>query len=757
MKYVGRYKDINEESYYLEIITNNNNSTTEDIILGTPPFIVNYEGGGNTIYKPIKFSSATITVATDNIYNDMYSGKNQGTSIKLYNSQRTLWVGYITPNVYNQTYSGVVENLEIECVDALSTLKNIDYKTIGESKNIVSIYNVLLQCLQQCNTYNILYISNTISCENGNIVGNLYVSENNFFDEDDEPMKCSEVLEEILKYLNMTMFADGMNVYIVDYDAIASDKYTETYNAYNINDGTFRTTIKQTIKEITPSSFRGSDGDLSIDNVYNKAVVVAEMYDTGNIIEGIFDDDKIEVGEEKTINVYTGDQKNTPSTIDKNIDLHTLHYAFCKHPNVEYHYWGNVPNTGVVESQDGFELTDYSQLPTFNGATIYKYALSENSVGMMEMQQNGYIIPIQSKINYTTCLMFHLNNTFTQVDFEHFHKNRRLINIKPSKTNLIADDNTFLLFKMDATFRDAPQRYYMGDKYKGDLPLKIRQWYAYWNARPFIFFNIFNTNFTKVLHIGENHNNSWNSDKVSNENGNVNKIEPYQLPFYLKNTLVGGDGCYDKENIFDNQLKLFNNVHYSMGINDEGYLVKLPNGTNINDIVISFYQPYLPYYSIDEELHTIFIENIEIKVVSKNEENENTNEENEDTNTTYENVINDDYLIELDEIPFKVNTYDRKITHSAVYKVVNDKTEYVDTLYNKALDQSLRMEEMLIYRIVQQYKEPRKILNFTLSNDFSMCDKITYPSQESNKNFIVDEMQIDYEAQQTQIKLIEKI
>ena len=81
---------------------------------------------------------------------------------------------------------------------------------------------------------------------------------------------------------------------------------------------------------------------------------------------------------------------------------------------------------------------------------------------------------------------------------------------------------------------------------------------------------------------------------------------------------------------------------------------------------------------------------------------------------------------------------------------------YVDKLYNKALDQELRQEEMLIYRIVTQYKEPRKKLQFDLKNEFTMYDKITYPSQE-NCNFIIDNMTIDFENNTSNVTLIEKV
>ena len=80
---------------------------------------------------------------------------------------------------------------------------------------------------------------------------------------------------------------------------------------------------------------------------------------------------------------------------------------------------------------------------------------------------------------------------------------------------------------------------------------------------------------------------------------------------------------------------------------------------------------------------------------------------------------------------------------------------YADTLKHKQLNQTLRMEEMLIYRIVNQYKEPRIKLELQLNNQFEMFDKCTY-KQEDGKEFIINSLTIDYEADTTNITLIEK-
>ena len=76
MRYKGSFKDVNDKEYLVDIVTNNDMTTETEIILGTPPFTVSYESGDNTIYKPIKYSSATCTIVTTNYFEDIYTGAN---------------------------------------------------------------------------------------------------------------------------------------------------------------------------------------------------------------------------------------------------------------------------------------------------------------------------------------------------------------------------------------------------------------------------------------------------------------------------------------------------------------------------------------------------------------------------------------------------------------------------------------------------------------------------------------------------------
>jgi len=75
------------------------------------------------------------------------------------------------------------EEIEIECIDALSTLQYIKYSS--DDKRVMSFAEIIRNILHRCNAYNHFYvsgnthISDTISDA---ILDRLYISESNFFD-----------------------------------------------------------------------------------------------------------------------------------------------------------------------------------------------------------------------------------------------------------------------------------------------------------------------------------------------------------------------------------------------------------------------------------------------------------------------------------------------------------------------------------------------------------------------------------------------
>ncbi len=765
MKYRGYFKDINNKHYWVEIITNEDATSSTNIELGTPPFVVSWESGDSTLYKPIKYSQATCTVVDENLLGDIYSGKNQGTKVALYDEfLNIIWGGYVLPNTYNQPYSNAIENIEIECIDALSTLKNIDYTTIQDSKNIVSILDILCHILRTCKYYKTLYISNSnIPQYLENVVQEWCISENNFFDEDGKGMKCSEVLEELLKYLNMTMFADAENVYMIDYDAIVNDSWKETYTTVDIATNEVLTTATNlTLKNtITASNFKSADTDITIDNVYNKATVVADTYTVDKINIDFFNDkDTINTSyweddsEFATMDVYVGKTKAHTNVLTNPYDYKYLYYRILKHPNVTTYYYKDYDVDGVKKwllfGDSNSVGINYGGFYDLVGATLFQYSLSEYT--KFEYESAYKTVPLTPSLNFKNTILLHLNNSLAESTYLLKKEYRKLVEIQPTSTNIIANENTYLHITCNSVWRDI-KRYFIGDEYKGEY--KTRYDYPY---LPIMIFNK-NGQYAKTVV-----NNGWENLKTIEWHDVDDDFVPYSLPFWVESEDFKQQHLADvKNNMLDTSLNLFCNVDWRMNLGDiDGRIFKLPSGTNVADIKLVIYQPFLPSNNdTDKEvnLQCVFIENLELNVITENSNNniKLINTDDTDSNTKYENVIDEDYIEELDEISMKVNTYDNKeLSYSCVYVNNNGTLEYLDTVVNESLLEDYRMEENLIYRIVKQYSTPKIILNVILNNQYNMYNYILYPTQFPNKKFIVDSMSIDYESDASTLTLIEK-
>ena len=119
MKYTAQFYDINEKLYTLEI----GSGEVQNITLSATPFITELETSDSHLYKPCKYSSATIGMITDDYKFDLYSSTAQQNKVVLSNADGIVWVGYVTPNLYSQGYENELEEIEVEAIDALSTLQ----------------------------------------------------------------------------------------------------------------------------------------------------------------------------------------------------------------------------------------------------------------------------------------------------------------------------------------------------------------------------------------------------------------------------------------------------------------------------------------------------------------------------------------------------------------------------------------------------------------------------------------------------------
>lgn len=140
-----------------------------------------------------------------------------------------------------------------------------------------------------------------------------------------------------------------------------------------------------------------------------------------------------------------------------------------------------------------------------------------------------------------------------------------------------------------------------------------------------------------------------------------------------------------------------------------------------------------------------------------------------DSDTVYTNVLENDSIDELKTLNFKVHTFDNKENSYGAVSL-NGGSSFVDKTYNKALyDQEktwyesndqlatngMRQEEHLIYKLVNQYTTPSKILECNLKLGTVKPHGI-YTDTALSDSYIVASYGTDYRFDFNKIKLIEK-
>ena len=814
MIYTGYFKDINDVDYTVKITTSTGNQTRE-ITLGGNPFITEMDGSSDNIYVPAKYQTATVSVISPEYLFDVYTGKAQGTKVELFEDTSIVWTGYATPNLYSQGFVEDREEIEIECIDGLATLQYIKYK--ATEKKILSLAEILYKCLSQCNCYRFAYIPNNIklSEDADGILYNLYISEENFFDEkkddetdDDVAWTCQEVLEEICRFLGVTAVADHDVVWLLDYDSIKS-KNPEYYRLYLNREFEAGVTKKfhfNPIKMITGSDYADTDAKLSLTDVYNKVTVKDDLYTFDQISPDIFQDGKlINITTDKKPEFYT-DHRITLS-FGKDHAIH-LDYGGDAWMDTFNEYMIDTGASGRKENKYYFIASQYFKHPDIitygyklpfpaDGSHPAGIRLSDSNSMGWDTVQSWYGCYIKkefvSELDANKVDEWRVN---CELDDERLIEEQLVKNATDDISSL--KHKNYFMFNVIGN--ESAPTFYAGGK-KADYTRKYDQEYQYY---PMFDYNIpkssvmFGGKFAYLLLTGSfilGHN-----DRDAYNKGNFNWNTKYYKSTiraiweYVYCRLQWGNKYWDgkewqetpcdfklffgedkdkktTETIYKD-LKIRNNVSWWTGINKEGYSIPVPNEEIMNDAIK--FRMYTPMQQYDDAMHEdnqhdgrsyfIWLKDFKIEAVLGNP----YLDLDFDSDTIYTNIINENYVNDMPDINFKISTWDnKKPNYSAVaVKDENGTMKYLDKTINTALKtyeesnvegykDGLRQEEHLIYRLVNQYSEPCIKLELTLhsSNDvFALYEDTTI----NDRYFIVDSINKNYRMDSQEITLIEK-
>ena len=339
------------------------------------------------MYHPVRTSTATIQVLDSELLLDLYSINNQYAAVKLIKNDVLEWTGYIKPEQFTQPFVPTVQSVSVECVSALSTLEHIEYEAQTDS-GYITLWNLMKYLIGSANGgYRGVYIPHVYgasSVMSGNVLSDILLCEENFTSQE---MTLDEVLENVCKFLNWTVYDLKGFLYFVDADWRGAYRlYDEALNSYS--------TVYGNEVQTQEVGFNGSDGNtLDIVPGFNKASVKS----VNHVFDEVIEEEPYEILE--TVQTWNYDGGNTEGAL-------RVIRQFKKPMLWKMHYYGSTLMNEITQ--------DEAFQKNLNGDVIGCMEVEEKAWHVTE--SDGQWVPKETEFDVNSQLMVVLNGAAMNYD-----------------------------------------------------------------------------------------------------------------------------------------------------------------------------------------------------------------------------------------------------------------------------------------------------------------------------------------------------
>lgn len=761
--YASQFKDFNDDDVKFEIHKNTeDNVTVSELIMSSDAITIDYESEDD-LFKPMKCSGAKVSVLTKKLLTDLYSGLANEIYCKVYRKDKLFWYGFITPSIYNTDYVDEYNKLDLEFTDILSTLDNYKYKYTTDKIAITSFYSIINSILNRIDTDKVItniYLQASKKLNNStDLLNNMYVNERNFFDEDEEPETCKDVIEYISQYIGMTAIQFEDKLYFVDYESFKLNRQGNFLSYSRDNAVPTEITLDTNVININENVYE-ANASISLNDVYNKIVVIGSNNPIKNIIPDAIDDD-VDI-----VNQNADPKKYYEHTEWINNDTNTLLTAFFKSKdNWDY-------QTPYYYDVSGYPETEWV---TLNEVTLNNYAKIE--CGVYWQKVDSYVGAEPSSIKWKTYLT--MVDKGGMWDFLSPHlklKNKTLnifkggyfiasMNFKLSSHLLAHDvlktsDEKYSNTKFGAGFKDTliPCRlsignhYYDGERWVDyeEYRLKLGRdyykiiflystyediyWYRYYDIYGYQRFtteSAWNALPASVTKDKGNYTGPSNTRKLYYYTDEFNNKIFVPQSFYYECLLKDMFYLVHKNNegdkVFDEEKALTNTVSYKMNLVDseDGMAIKLPKELLMGELTFEIEAPNqlgtTPMWTTQggcSPCYAFHFSSMSLKYFTEDYVVDIFNEKSYDADQKYENVIDNDIVNDLEDIEMRINTYN---SHAGSYSYVitnkNNKYDYVGDISNTNSAKDVISENHIINKYHDYYCKPKFIYTNTIRDN----------------------------------------
>lgn len=332
----GSFLSQQSDTITVHIVTGNDR--TQTIEIGTKKADVYFsedpaeiENEVNDTFDVLLRNSAKIRLLCGNLITNLFSTSCRDAVVNIYKNDTCIFAGFIEPQTLSQPYNNRWDELELNCIDALSALQYSKYKNVGALGVIYafvkaeaaqrSFYDIATEILQGVTegldilgNQNIKFWydgSKAVDAQTANryqVLRQLSISDLLFMGDDESDVwQQDEVLEELLKYLNLHIVQDGFNFYIFSWESVKATPDKIIW--HDIVTNSTKTTAQQAVT-IALANVADCDTTISIGDVYNQLLLTAKVEDIESVVESPLDDDLLVspyINKQKYLTEYSSD------------------------------------------------------------------------------------------------------------------------------------------------------------------------------------------------------------------------------------------------------------------------------------------------------------------------------------------------------------------------------------------------------------------------------------------------------------------
>lgn len=814
MIYKGYFRTVTKDVIEVLITTSGSTGETEITLAGESPVVISTSS--DSVFSPIKSRSCTVSIVTTTLLQDIYSGTSHGTSMVVNNltKAKCLFFGFVTPAEYNQPWVGV-DILEIEGVDAISTLKDYKYSYYNYGEGLVQISNILKKLLKDTAGYEKIWM-HTEACRNSSKSSSIptvteCINDDIFFSDDDEhePITSYEVLEEIGNFYGFSMVPDGDEIWIIDYEALLQGKSTW-------KDLVSGSTVTKTITgTITKGDYLGDDQNMEMEPVYNRVLVEADVRDV--------EADDLDVDYEKEMNLGTFFRQSETGAVRSDGKNWTINARYFELILGSYggfgdnnECWRTVAITNTEFYGFGYRLTDnFTNIETNipSAAMMFPY----NSGGLLNVIPCQCALPSQlfgyestKEMPFDTSWENYIS-FFPSVFWIHKYYADNNISGSATQSNW---ENSFYENHLGGTY---PVLYYYGDKFVNYSPADSNQtsylcftgdiWWQRNCSHDDVNYHMWSVDGTKIQafnypismvgangedwaysrRIGDSgYNTGWRMLKVRLKIGDkywngsywTTSSSTFWIPYHKTNVVTDEEAL-----VWEGWNKPVTNHNYTYKVGKDAFVIPITSSDRLyGKMEIQVWMPKIPwsnqlysdggYLKVNYEQcpPVIFMKNFGFTLctVDKSQKWYTADLEKEQTGSDddiiYKNTINSQNITDMDDLTLKINTWNSKKPIAKSY--LCDKTYYNsgsmslsgDAYYHTSgfvspSGYTRRQEENLIEKYRAHYSTPKKIYNVEVRGLRDPWK--VYTTTALSGTYVVDEQEFDVKSNVNDLKLIE--